>query len=174
MLIFTAKTFKNDEVLPPTTPSSSTRCCRSAHQELHQALDGRVHASALRTVARELDFLGPGVCCGVGTADDGTYLGPLQVLHGGVHAAHRTEVIQGYVTCGKRAGLQGTSRLWWGLDCRRGAGCLPRTTSSFTWWSPCCPLERRHTRVCHHWQESWASKVPEDYCGCGDCSCRKR
>ena len=109
----------------------------------------------MRPVARELGFLRPGVCCGVGTVDDGAYLGPLQVLHGGVHAstldrshtgvchqwqeswisrpgdcclvwtaeemqgaclgpllvlhggvhaAHWKEVMQGYVTSGKRAG----------------------------------------------------------------------
>ena len=85
-----------------------------------------------------------------------------------------TDVTQGCVTCSNRAGLQGTSRVLWGLDCRRGAGGLPRTTASSTWWSPCCKLERSHTRVCHQWQESWVFKVPGNYRGSAEEDLKQR
>ena len=74
-------------------------------------------------VARELGFKVPVDCCGVWTAEEvqGACLGPLIVLHGGVHAAHWNEVTQGCVTSGKRAGLQGTrGLLWvWGLQLQK-------------------------------------------------------
>ena len=57
-------------------------------------------------VARGLGFKVLVEYCGVWTAEEvqGACLGPLLVLHGGVHAAHWREGTQGCVTIGKRAG----------------------------------------------------------------------
>ena len=67
---------------------------------------GQKSHKGVSPVARELGFKVPVVCSGVWTAEEvqGACLGPLLVLHGGVHAAHWREVTQGCVTNGKRAG----------------------------------------------------------------------
>ena len=69
-------------------------------------LTGRKSCKGMSPVARELGFKVPVDCGGVWTAEEvqGACLGPLKVLHGGVHAAHWREVTQGCVTNGKRAG----------------------------------------------------------------------
>ena len=69
-------------------------------------LTGQKSHKGVSPVARELVFKVPVDCCGVWTAEEvqGACLGPLLVLHGGVHAAHWREVTQGCVTIGKRAG----------------------------------------------------------------------
>ena len=131
------------------------------------------HRGGVSPVARKLDCLDQETAMGQGLQKKVPVLDYLKHYMVKSVLAHRIEVTQGCVPCGKRAGLQGTRVVLWCLDCRRGAGSLSRTTSCSTWWSPASSLERRHTRVCHHWQESWASKVPEDYCWCGDCSFRR-
>ena len=69
-------------------------------------LTGRKSCKGMSPVARELGFKVPVDCGGVWTAEEvqGACLGPLLVLHGGVHAAHWREGTQGCVTIGKRAG----------------------------------------------------------------------
>ena len=69
-------------------------------------LTGRKSYKGMSPVARELGFKVPVDCGGVWTAEEvqGACLGPLLVLHGGVHAAHWKEVMQGSVTSGKRDG----------------------------------------------------------------------
>ena len=69
-------------------------------------LTGLKSYEGMSPVARELGFKVPVDCGGVWTAEEvqGACLGPLLVLHGGVHAAHWREVTHGCVTSGKRAG----------------------------------------------------------------------
>ena len=74
-------------------------------------------------VARELGFKVPVDCGGVWTAEEvqGACLGPLLVLHGGVHAAHWKELAQGWSPMARELGLQGTrGLLWvWGLQLQK-------------------------------------------------------
>ena len=154
---FTAKTFKNDEVLPPTSPSTSTRCCRGLPSTRASSrwwspcftLRQMSHRGGVSPVARKLDCLDQETAMGQGLQKKVPVLYYLKHYMVKSVLAHRIEVTQGCVPCGKRAGLQGTRVVLWCLDCRRGADSLSRTTSCTTWWSPASSLERSHTRVCH-------------------------